>query len=127
MFYLTTALCPRKIYARYVGLGFLRERLEDLCSRFGSAWETLEDLRSVRGFGREAPQDLRSIRGFGVPDFPNRVAMRWGQRCFSFELNQKLAFRARLHEGVSDSAPPVSKFFFSAFSKSEKSAAGGRP
>ncbi|CAE7691363.1 unnamed protein product [Symbiodinium sp. KB8] len=51
--------------------------------------------------------------------------MRWGQRCFSFELNQKLAFRARLHEGVSDSAPPVSKFFFSAFSKSEKSAAGG--
>ena len=27
---------PLKIYARYVGLRFLREHLEDLCSR---AWE----------------------------------------------------------------------------------------
>ncbi|OLQ00302.1 hypothetical protein AK812_SmicGene17057 [Symbiodinium microadriaticum] len=34
-------------------------------------------------------------------------------------------FVGQMLEGVSDSAPPVSKFFFSAFSKSEKSAAGG--
>ena len=50
--------------------------------------------------------------------------MRWDQRCFSVELNQKLVVRARLHEGASDSAPLLSNFFFWAFCTSGEECRG---